>query len=915
MAETQIRHCTRVLNMLRCNTSRSFQADEVLRKDRSADCKAAFGTRWRIAGRKPVFRIGCGFAPLCLLLASVVALLTPVAALAASTNSLVWSELPPLPDKLGFAGPYVGTHNGALLVAGGANFPGKPPWEGGTKLWHDTVFVLEKLDGDWKAVGRLPRPLGYGVSLTTKDGVVCIGGSDAQRHYAEVFLLRWENGEIKTSLLPSLPKPCANLSGALLGNTIYVAGGIETPTSTNALKTFWSLDLNAAQPQWRELEPWPGPARMLAVAAVQDKLFFLASGAELSGDAQGKPVRRYLSDAYRYQPGRGWKRVADLPRATVAAPTPAPALGQSTFLVMGGDDGSLVNFQPLDLHPGFPKTILAYHTITDTWKPLGEMPIAQVTTTLARWNGGWVMPTGEVRPGVRSSVVWSMQAYFQKAAFGWLNYSMLLLYLLAMVRIGFVCSKKNKSTNDFFRGGQRIPWWAAGLSIFATMLSSITFMAIPAAAYTDGWNLFLANSYILITPLVVFVYLPFYRRLNVTSAYEYLERRFNLATRLVGSTLFMLYQCGRIAIVLYLPALALATVSDFNIQTCILVMGVLCVVYTVVGGIEAVIWTDVVQAFILMGGALFSLVFLLARVDGGLGEAIRVAANGRHFFETVNWSWDLTVASGWVIFIGSLFHNLLPYTASQDVVQRYVTTPDQETAARGIWLNALVSVPAQAAFFAIGTALFVFYKQQPARLDVTLQNDAIFPFFIMSQLPVGVAGLIVAGIFAAAQSTLASSMNSVATIYVTDFHHRLRPGVSDQACLRVARLVTVVVGVAGTGAALVMATTDIRTIYSLVLEFMGLLGGTLSGLFVLGIFSRRASGKGALVGAMLSAVIVFGVRLTHPLNVYAYAPIGLISCVGIGWLISLALPPIPRNLNGLTIHTMGRNTLPAVSCN
>lgn len=828
---------------------------------------------------------------------------------AASTGSLQWTELAALPDKLGVASPFVGTHKGALLVAGGANFPGKPPWEGGTKVWHDTVFVLEKPDGAWKTAGKLPRPLGYGVSLSTEDGVVCIGGSDAQRHYADVFLLRWENGELKTSPLPSLPKPCANFSGALLGNTIYVAGGIETPTATNALKTFWSLDLAAAQPQWRELEPWPGPARMLAVAAVQDKSFFLVSGAELSGDAQGKPVRRYLNDAYRYQTGRGWQRVEDLPRPAVAAPTPAPAPGQSTFLVMGGDDGSLVNFQPLDRHPGFPKTILAYHTITDTWKPLGEMPAAHVTTTLARWNGGWVMPSGEVRPGVRSPAVWTLQASFQKTAFGWLNYGMVLLYLLGMVWIGFVCSKKNKSTNDFFRGGQRIPWWAAGLSIFATMLSSITFMAIPAAAYTDGWNLFLANSYILITPLVVFVYLPFYRRLNVTSAYEYLERRFNAATRLAGSTLFMLYQCGRIAIVLYLPALALATVSDFNVQTCILVMGVLCILYTVVGGIEAVIWTDVVQAFILMGGALFSLVFILMRVDGGLGEAVRVAANGRYFFETVNWSWDLTVASGWVILIGSLFHNLLPYTASQDVVQRYVTTPDQQTAARGIWLNALVSVPAQAVFFAIGTALFVFYKQQPAQLDVTLQNDAIFPFFIMSQLPVGVAGLIVAGIFAAAQSTLSSSMNSVATIYVTDFHQRLRPGANDQACLRVARWVTVLVGVVGTAASLVMATTDIRTIYTLVLEFMGLMGGTLSGLFVLGIFSRRASGKGALIGALLSAAIVFTVRLTHPLNVYAYAPIGLIACVALGRLASLAFPAQHASLDGLTIHSRAKSIL------
>jgi Na+/proline symporter len=171
-----------------------------------------------------------------------------------------------------------------------------------------------------------------------------------------------------------------------------------------------------------------------------------------------------------------------------------------------------------------------------------------------------------------------------------------------------------------------------------------------------------------------------------------------------------------------------------------------------------------------------------------------------------------------------------------------------------------------------------------------------------------VAGLIVTGIFAAAQSTLASSMNSVATIYVTDFHHRLQPGASDQACLRVARWATVLVGIAGTGAALAMATKDIRTIYALVLEFMGLLGGTLSGLFVLGIFSRRASGNGALVGAILSAVIVFTVRLIHPLNVYAYSPIGLIACVAIGWLASLVLHGPRPPPDGLTVHSLKRTT-------
>jgi len=291
-------------------------------------------------------------------------------------------------------------------------------------------------------------------------------------------------------------------------------------------------------------------------------------------------------------------------------------------------------------------------------------------------------------------------------------------------------------------------------------------------------------------------------------------------------------------------------------------------------------------------------------VDGGLGEAVRVAVGGRHFFETVDWSWDLTVASGWVIVLGSPFHNLCPYTASQDVVQRYVATRDQTTAARGIWLNALVAVPAQAIFFAIGTALFVFYRQHPARLETSLQNDAIFPFFIMSELPAGVAGVIVAGIFAAAQSTLSSSMNSIATAYVTDFHRRLRPTLTDRSCLHVARVVTVLVGLAGTGVALLMAGADIRTIYWTFLEILGLLGGTLSGLFLLGIFSRRASGRGALIGALSSAVVVFAVRMTHPLNVYAYAPVGLTTCVAMGWLVSLVLPSAQRSLEGLTIHTV-----------
>ena len=331
------------------------------------------------------------------------------ASITSADNCLTWSQLPSLPDPEGFAGPFAGTDKDVLIVAGGANFPDKMPWQGGTKVWYDRVFVLESPDGVWKDAGKLPRPLGYGVSISTNDGLFCIGGSNAITHYADCFRLQWRDGKLNTTSLSSLPKPCANFCGALMGNTIYVAGGIESPTATSTLKTFWSLDLADSNAKWQECEPWPGCSRMLATAAVQDQTFFLCSGTDLKPGADGKPVREYLRDAYSYRPSCGWKKIAELPRAAVAAPTPAPTWEQSTFFIVSGDDGTLVDFSPHEKHPGFPKSILAYNTGTDSWRTVGEAPVGQVTTNIVHWRDRFVIPSGEIRPGKRSPVVWSLR--------------------------------------------------------------------------------------------------------------------------------------------------------------------------------------------------------------------------------------------------------------------------------------------------------------------------------------------------------------------------------------------------------------------------------------------------------------------------------------------------------------------------
>lgn len=332
-----------------------------------------------------------------------------------STNKqgldLEWKQLPPLPDPVGVAGAFAGISGNALIVAGGANFPDKMPWEGGTKAWHDEVFVLEKIEGPWKRGFRLPFPNGYGVSLTVPEGVVCIGGGDAKQHFTNVFLLRWEQGQLTTRDLAPLPLPLANGCGAVLDQSLYVAGGTDSPEATRALKVFLRLDLSSPGARWEELPAWPGPARMLAVATSTAGSLFLAGGTDLGPGSDGKPVRTYLKDSYRFTPGQGWTRSADMPNPVVAAPSPAPNLRSSSFVVIGGDDGSLAGFEPRSKHPGFPRRVLHYDVRNNSWQVGAEAPVSRATLPTAAWHGWHIIPSGEARPGIRSPEVWACRSH------------------------------------------------------------------------------------------------------------------------------------------------------------------------------------------------------------------------------------------------------------------------------------------------------------------------------------------------------------------------------------------------------------------------------------------------------------------------------------------------------------------------
>jgi len=834
---------------------------------------------------------------------------------------LDWRELPPVPDDIGFAGPYAGVSHDALIVAGGANFP-KPVWEN-DKVWHDGIHVMVKAgDGEYEWVdgGRLPRPLAYGAAVSLGDSVICMGGCDSSNVYAEVFSLTWDAQArtVSRAEFPPLPKPCAYGAATTIGDKVYLAGGQTGPKLETAMKNLWVLDMSAQGGEgfgWKELEAWPGPERAFNLAVAQHNGFntcvYVMSGRRMvDGEFD------LLKDVYEYSPGRAadpkqeaWKRVTDAP-ACVMAGTAAP-IGQSHVFVLGGADGVLVHrvAELKDNHPGFPKRALAFHAITGRWTEGGAMPANHVTTIAVPWDGKVVIPTGEVRPRVRSPKVWAVTPVARSRSFGTVNYVVLFGYLAAMVGVGVYFTNKNKSTDDFFRGGKQIVWWAAGCSIFATMLSSLTFTGIPSKAFAQDMVYMVGNMMIpIVAVLAVYVALPFYRQIDATSAYEYLEKRFSLPVRLFGSASFTLFHIFRMAVVMSLTGLALSATTPLTPAQSVLLMGVLSIIYCTMGGIEAVIWTDTIQTFVLMGGALLAMILLIAGVDGGIGGFIETAgAAGK--FRIANFNWDITSAqiALWVIILGAIGQNVSSYTADQAVVQRYMTTSSRKLAAKSIWTNAVLAIPASLLFFGIGAALFAFYSSHPERLDPTIATDQIFPLFIANEMPIGIAGLIVAGVFAAAQSTVSTSMNSTATTIVTDFMRPFNACKTEKAYLNSARFFTFLMGVLGTLLGLVFVNPEIKSLFDAFIKVIGLFMGVLGGLFVLGVATRRAHGRGAFVGALGGAGVMFFLWKYTRVNGYFYTFAGITSCFVVGYLSSLIVPAgVKKDLSGLTVFTMKR---------
>ncbi len=858
-------------------------------------------------------------------------------------NEVVYRTVAPLAvgGGQGVSAPFAGSVGNALLVAGGCNFPDVPAAEGGTKKFYKGIYLLahpENSESQWQEVGTLTMPLAYGVGVTLPDGVACIGGTDGAKSYATVTLLQYTNGQLQQKALPSLPVALDNMGGAYGGGYIYVAGG-----QSNAEPSYAAFRLQyPGGENWERLPDIPGAARIQPVGVVQNAhlgpCFYLIGGYSLpQGVVEG--VVHHSGLRFDQQTNK-WSQTSDIMpygkrQAVIGAAGVASgcahvvisggvnadifgaALNRNAYLLQAKQDGDSLLVKNLEreaatymFHPAewydFNQELLIYHTITDTWVVESRSPLmARAGAAMIPYGGEWYVVDGETKPGVRSADVTAV-TMSMRPVFGWLNWTVLIVYLLAMLLLGFYFMRKESGADDFFKGGGRIPWWAAGISIYATMLSAITYMAYPAKAFATDWTYYpMLVTILLVSFPVIKYYLPFFRRLNVTSAYEYLERRFNAATRLMASALFIIFMVARMALVLYLPSLALTAVTGIDIYTCILLMGAITIVYCTMGGVEAVVWGDVVQGFILVGGALLAVVYLACGTEGGFGGFIDIAVTDGKF-RMFDWSLDYRSATFWVIILGGMANNLISYTSDQTVIQRYLTTKDEGSARRSIMMNGVMSVFISVAFFAIGAGLYTFFKTHPAELDYTMAKaDIIFPFFMMSQLPAGVAGLLIAAIFAATMSTISSNINSVATAFSVDFYKRFVPAASDKRMVNVARYACIISGLIGMGIALLMATWEILSLLDFFQEILGLLSSGLGGLFLMGIFFPRIGGRSALIGFCCGVAAVFLTKNLTETSFLLYGFIGMAVSVLVAWLCSFVLRE-QQNLKGLTWKTLDK---------
>ncbi len=514
--------------------------------------------------------------------------------------------------------------------------------------------------------------------------------------------------------------------------------------------------------------------------------------------------------------------------------------------------------------------------------------------------------------------------------FGLAGYLVLAIYILATMLLGLSFTRKQKNLAGYFLAERSAPWWAVGISILACDLSAISYMGVPAWTYYHDLRYMMATFLMpVIAAIVAFLFVPFLARLKVYTIYEYLEHRFGLDSRLFASAIFLLQRASHIAIAVYAVSLALQQIIGWPVWACVVVVGGLTTLYTVLGGMKAVLWTDVMQFFVLMGGMLVMVGVVLWTLNGDVLKIWQVAEEAGHtkilttsfnFMDASFWQ-EMTI---WGIFLGIMVSQVGAYGSDQVLVQRYLAAGSARAMAKSLIFSGLLCVPVNVVLFLLGLGFFAYYHApENAALLASLNElvertsdpNMVLPHFVRNVLPSGLAGLVFAGLFAATMSVFSSGLNSLGTATCMDFIERLRSKNSAHLTLGNARWVTFVWGVIVTAAAVGVYFIHMGPLLQTAVAIIAFFSGPLLGMFLLGIFTTRANSFGAILGAVVG--LVAALLLWHHVSFIWYAVTGCVPTLVFGYALSFLARarPIkdvyPMTLWGRHTATSLRATEPA----
>lgn len=484
-----------------------------------------------------------------------------------------------------------------------------------------------------------------------------------------------------------------------------------------------------------------------------------------------------------------------------------------------------------------------------------------------------------------------------QSGFTTIDFIILVVYLILVLLAGLFFSKKDMEGKEFFKGDGSIPWYVTSVSIFATLLSPISFLTLAGNSFSGSWLLWFAQlGMIIAIPITIRYFLPVYAKLDIDTAYDYLERRFqSKGLRVIGALMFIIFQLGRMSIIMYLPSVALATLTGINVNVLIIVMGVIAIIYSYTGGIKSVLWTDFIQGVVLLVGVTLSLIFLLKDINGGFSTLMTQLQQDKFLSESDSlFDANIFNTSVVMIIIGAGLNTFSSYVSSQDIVQRFTTTTDTKKLNKMMITNGVLSIFIATAFYFIGTGLYVYYKvQNPNDPGALIPQDQIYAYFIAYRLPVGLTGVLLAAIYAASQSTLSTGLNSVATSWTLDIQDVLSQHMDDQKKTAIARYISLGVGIFSIIISIIMAHSNIQSAYEFFNSFMGLILGVLAGVFILGIFTQRGNKYGAYAGLAVSALVMIYVKYgldSDKVSIWSYSLISIIVSVVVGYIVSLLIP-------------------------